>query len=170
MSADLEGRRVHVVMGCRVLARGVSSFKIACRRYDTMPEDLSKSVARHVGTHGAILKKVGDECTVHLREFAQALREAVRHSTPLSVAAYCIGGEKWSVALATVLFHCAKGLGGVIVDPALPHHICSSTWHCACRGNCNRGTTGLRSDVVINNLGVAFAVGRVNEIFLWHIG
>ncbi len=66
MSADLEGRRVHVVMGCRVLARGVSSFKIACRRYDCMEAGLADTVVRHVGTHGAFLRKVGYECTIQL--------------------------------------------------------------------------------------------------------
>jgi hypothetical protein len=154
-------------MACRVLARGVSSFKIACRCYDTMPEDLSKSVARHVGTHGAILKKVGDECTVHLREFAQALREAVRHSTPLNVAAYCIGGEKWSVGLVTVLYHCVKGMGaGVNVEPVFPFHTCSEQWHRTCRGNCNMCTNALHSRMSEENTGIADAVQRFNQIYL----
>ncbi len=157
-------------MGCRVLARGVSSFSIACRRYNTMGAGLSDAVKTHVGTHGAFLNKVGYECAEHLQEFAIALVRAVRNRTPLNVVAYCIGGEKWSVALATVLFHCAKGLVGVIVDPALPHHICSSTWHCACRGNCNLCTNGLHSDVVTQTPGHADAVRRSNEIYLELIG
>ena len=104
-------------------------------------------MARHVGTHGAILKKVGDECEVHLREFAQALREAVRRNvTPLNVAAYCIGGEKWSVGLVTVLYHCVKGMGaGVIVEPVFPFHTCSEAWPRPCRGDCNMCTSALHS-------------------------
>ena len=157
-------------MACRVLARGVSSFKIACRRYDTMDAGLSATVAQHVGTHGAFLRKVGYECTEHLREFATALVRALRSSTQLNVVAYCIGGEKWSVALATVLLHCIKGLVGVdAFDPAFPHHLCSSTWHRTCRGDCNLCTNGLHSDVVRDNPGAAFAVGRFNEIYLGQI-
>ena len=153
-------------MACRVLARGVSSLEIACRRYDTMDAGLSATVAQHVGTHGAFLRKVGYECTEHLREFATALVRALRFSTQLNVVAYCIGGEKWSVALATVLYHCIKGLVGVIVDPAFPHHICSSTWHRTCRGNCNLCTNGLHSDVVTQAPGLADAVRRFNAIYL----
>ncbi len=97
-------------MVCRVLARGGSSFIIACRRYNTMGTDFSEAVKKHVGTHGAILDKVGYECAEHLQEFAIALVRAVRNRTPLNVVAYCIGGEKWSVALATVLYHCVNGV------------------------------------------------------------
>ena len=157
-------------MACRVLARGVSSLEIACRRYDTMDGALKASVAGHVGTHGAFLHRVGRECTDHLRVFATALVSALRSSTQLNVVAYCVGGEKWSVALATVLFHCIERLVGVIVDPAFPHHICSSTWHRACRGNCNLCTNGLHSDVVTQTPGLADAVRRSSEIYLELIG
>ena len=96
-------------MGCRVLARGVSPFKTAHRRYDCMDTDLAATGKKHVGTHGAFLLKVGSECIEHLEEFATGLVRALRCRTSLRVAAYCIGGEEWSVALATVLFHCIKG-------------------------------------------------------------
>ena len=131
-----------------------------------MAEDLSESVARHVGTHGAIMLKVGDECAVHLREFAQALIQAVRHSTPLNVAAYCIGGEMWSVGLVTVLYHCVKGLVGVNVEPVFPLHTCSEAWHRTCRGNCNMCRNALHSRMIEENSGVADAVQRFNEIYL----
>ena len=132
-----------------------------------MPEDFSKAVAGHVGTHGTILKKVGDERTEHLREFAQALREAVRHSTPLNVAAYCIGGEKWSVGLVTVLYHCVKGMGaGVNVEPVFPFHTCSETWNRTCRGNCPLCTNALHSRMSGEIAGIAGAVHRFNKIYL----
>ena len=135
-----------------------------------MPEGLSKSVARHVGTHGAILDKVGYECAEHLQEFAIALVRAVRNRTPLKVVAYCIGGEKWSVALATVLYHCVKGLKGVNpFDPAFPQHLCSSEWHRTCRGVCNLCQNALHSDVIDLNPGLALAVERFNRSFQYQI-
>ena len=158
-------------MGCRVLARGVSSYTIACRRYDTMEAGLAGTVVEHVGTHGAFLLKIGYECAVQLDQLAVQLARAYRFRTPLNVVAYCIGGEKWSVALATVLYHCVKGLKGVNqFDPAFPHHMCSSTWHRTCRGICNQCQNALRSDVIDNNEGVAWAVERFNRAFLYHIG
>ena len=131
-----------------------------------MDASLFDSVAQHVGTHGAILQKVGFECTPHLREFATALVHAMRSSTELNVVAYCIGGEKWSVALATVLYHCIKGLVGDSVEPVIPHHICSPTWHRTCRGNCDQCHNGLHTDVVTQAAGVADAVRRLNQIYL----
>ena len=159
-------------MWCRVLARGVSSFNIACRRYNTMGAGLSDAVKTHVDTHGDFLSKVGYECAEHLQEFAIALVRAVRNRTPLNVVAYCIGGEKWSVALATVLFHCIRELHGVVdaFVPAFPLHLCSSTWYRTCRGDCNLCTNGLRSDVVRDNPGAAFAVSRFNAMYLGQIG
>ena len=152
MSEDVEGLKVYVAMACRVLARGVSAFKIRMQ------------ALRH---HGRGLLPAEGRVRVH--RASPRVRD-IALLTQLSVVAYCIGGEKWSVALATVLLHCAKGLGGVIVDPALPHHICSSTWHCACRGNCNLCTNGLHSDVVTQTPGLADAVRRSNEIYLELIG
>ena len=154
-------------MGCRALARGVSSFKIACRCYDcNMDTGFSNEVLMHVGTHGRLLTMVGYACIPHLKVFAAALVDALLLRTPLNIVAYCIGGEKWSVALATVMFHCVKGL--VDVDPAFPQHMCSSTWHRTCRGNCPLCTNGLRSAVVRNNAGVAFAVSQFSDMVLWH--
>ncbi len=125
-------------MGCRVLARGVSSFTIACRRYDTMEAGLAGTVVAHVGTHGAFLLKIGYECALQLDQFAVQLARAYRSRQPANVVAYCIGGEKWSVALATVLYHRVKGLRGVNpFDAAFPHHLCSSERRGACRGVCN---------------------------------
>ncbi len=95
-------------MGCRVLARGVSPFKTAHRRYDCMDTDLAATGKKHVGTHGAFLLKIGNECSRHLDQFAVQLARALRYRQPLNVVAYCIGGEKWSVALATVLYHCVN--------------------------------------------------------------
>ncbi len=93
-------------MGCRVLASGVSLFEITCRRYDCITDtEISATVLKHVGTHATLLQKVRYECTVHLEEFAGVLVSALRSRTPLNVVAFCIGGEKRSVALATVLFH-----------------------------------------------------------------
>ena len=164
----MEGRWINVVMGCRVLASGVSLFEITCRRYDCiMDTELSATLLKHVGTHGALLQKVGYECIAQLEEFADVLVSALRSRTPLNVVAFCIGGEKWSVALATVLFHCAKGL--IDCDPAFPQHLCSCMWHRTCRGNCEFCRNALHSDVVRNNPGVAFAVARCKEILLKHI-
>ena len=152
MSEDLKSLRVYVAMACRVLARGVCSFK---NRMQAL---------RHHG-RGPLLA----EGRVRVHRASPRARD-IALLTQLSVVAYCIGGEKWSVALATVLLHCAKGLVGVIVDPALPHHICSSTWHCACRGNCNLCTNGLHSDVVTQTPGLADAVRRFSEIYIERVG
>jgi hypothetical protein len=157
-------------MGCRVLARGVSSFTIACRRYDTMEAGLAGTVVEHVGTHGAFLLKIGYECAVQLDQFAVQLARAYRFRQPLNVVAYCIGGEKWSVALATVLYHCVKGLKGVNpFDPAFPQHLCSSEWHRTCRGVCNECQNALHSDVIELNPGLALAVERFNRSFQYQI-
>jgi hypothetical protein len=157
-------------MGCRVLARGVSSFTIACRRYDTMEARLAGTVKAHVGTHGAFLLKIGNECSRHLDQFAVQLARALLYRQPLNVVAYCIGGEKWSVALATVLYHCVKGLKGVNpFDPAFPQHLCSSEWHRTCRGVCNLCQNALHSDVIELNPGLALAVERFNRSFQYQI-
>ena len=158
------------MMGCRVLARGVSSFTIACRRYDTMEADLAGTVAEHVGTHGAFLLKIGYECAMQLDQFAVYLGRAYRFRTPLNVVAYCIGGEKWSVALATVLYHCVKELFGANqFEPAFPQHLCSSEWHRTCRGVCKLFQNALHSDVVELNSGLALAVERFNRSFQYQI-
>ena len=137
-----------------------------------MDTGLSGAVVKHVGTHGAFLHKVGYECAEHLQEFAIARVRAVRNRTPLNVVAYCIGGEKWSVALATVLLHCIKGLHGVVdaFDPPFPLHLCSSTWYRTCRGVCIMCNNGLHSTVVCDTPGVAYAVSRFNEIYAAQMG
>ncbi len=158
-------------MGCRVLARGVSSFKTTCRRYDTMEAGLAGTVVEHVGTHGAFLLKIGYECAVQLDQLAVQLARAYRFRTPLNVVAYCIGGEKWSVALATVLYHCVKELiGANQFEPAFPQHLCSSEWHRTCRGVCNQCRNALGSDVVDNNEGLVWAVEHFNRAFSYQIG
>ncbi len=147
MSEDLEGLKVYVAMACRVLARGVSAF--------------GKSHA------GATTPRARASPCGRSGTSAQGISESSRHCAPHAAQRRGLLHRRREVERRP-----GDGIvpGGVIVDPALPHHICSSTWHCACRGDCNLCTNGLHSDVVTQTPGLADAVRRSNEIYLELIG
>ena len=151
------GRRILDMTGCewRVPRPGFPSL---CRCYNyAEDQELAGLVKQHIGTHGAMLDMVGRECHDHLESLAIVIADALRFQdpAPLTIVTFCRGGEKRSVALATVMYHCVKAVVGVA--PEHPEHMCSQGWHRTCRGNCHMCRNAL-GRTAADNPGIVAAV------------
>jgi len=82
----------------------------------------------------------------HLQMVCDVLAHAVacRSKHPIvNLPVYCRRGEKRSVGLATLLYHCIGQLHHVGVAVDMPRHLSSYFWYHACRGMCEQCRDGL---------------------------
>lgn len=145
-------QRIVTSSGCRVWV-----FERIPRQYYQTDEDKRAAVRGHVGTHPAILEQVASSCGASLRQLADAVHGSRQ---TMNVVVYCRAGQKRSVALATIMYHCLAGVTGLA--PAYPEHLCEGRWFHTCRGVCENCTGALATDIPqrIESVGRAVALFR----------
>jgi hypothetical protein len=87
----------------------------------------------------------------------------------LNVVVYCRAGQKRSVALATIMYHCLAGVTGVA--PSYPEHLSEGRWFHTCKGVCEYCRGALATDIPqrIESVGQAVALFRDSLRAKWTV-